>query len=118
MLMMPSRCEKNFSSLSLKDHVKTRKVKVRTNNSKWMNGEIRKTLNNCYKLLNRAKGNPRNGLSTNRQEIEKRIPESKLWSLVVLVNRPKVSKGNPKKSNIGPLLRNDTLVLDNAEKAI
>ena len=36
--------EELFKSV-LNDHVKTRKVKVRSNNNKWMNGEIRKSLN-------------------------------------------------------------------------
>ena len=37
------------------EHVKTRKVKVRSNNNSWMAGSIRKETNNRYKLLQKAK---------------------------------------------------------------
>jgi len=40
------------------DHLKTRKVKVRTNGLKWMNGNIRKAMNRRYALLRRAQSNP------------------------------------------------------------
>jgi len=39
----------------ISEHIKTRKVKVRTNNQPWINGEIRKALNERYKLLQRAR---------------------------------------------------------------
>lgn len=39
------------------DHLKTRKVKVRTNGLKWMNGNIRKVMNRRYALLRRAQSN-------------------------------------------------------------
>ena len=39
-------------------HVKTRKVKVRRDNLPWMYGEIRKALNNRFKLLKRARNSP------------------------------------------------------------
>ena len=123
--------EELFRSV-LKDHVKTRKVKVRTNNNKWMNGEIRKTLNNRYKLLNRAKVTPRGSPEwlkykqarnrcTNiirnakasfwKNEFQKANSAKSFWTTV------RKFEGKSKKFNIGPLLRNDTIVLDNAEKA-
>ena len=40
--------EKLFSEIS--DHVKTRKVKVKTNNQPWMTGDMRKMLNKRYRL--------------------------------------------------------------------
>ena len=42
----------------MSDHLKTRKVKVRTNGLKWMNGSIRKEMNKRYALLRRAQSNP------------------------------------------------------------
>lgn len=37
------------------EHIKTRKVKVRSNNQPWITGEIRKALNERYRLLQKAR---------------------------------------------------------------
>ena len=42
----------------MSDHLKTRKVKVRTNGQKWMNSTIRKEMNRRYALLKKAQSNP------------------------------------------------------------
>ena len=39
----------------ISDHVKTRKVKVKTKNQPWMTGDIRKMLNKRYRLFQKAK---------------------------------------------------------------
>uniref|UniRef100_A0A7M5XB02 Uncharacterized protein n=1 Tax=Clytia hemisphaerica TaxID=252671 RepID=A0A7M5XB02_9CNID len=41
------------------DHVPSRKVKVRTENQPWMNGEVRKQLNQRFNLLNIARTTPK-----------------------------------------------------------
>ena len=43
----------------ISEHVKTRKVKVRSNNQPWITGEVRKSINNRYKLLKKARSTPR-----------------------------------------------------------
>ena len=35
----------------LKDHLTTRKAKIRSNSVPWMNSALRKEMNLCYKLL-------------------------------------------------------------------
>ena len=44
----------------LNDHLKTRKVKVRTNGLKWMNSSIRKEMNRRYALFKKAQSNTKN----------------------------------------------------------
>ena len=53
-------CWQSLFKYEISQHVKTRKVKVRSNNLPWMTGEIRKALNDRYKLLLKARKTPRN----------------------------------------------------------
>ena len=48
-------CLTAWHKLYWKWKVKTRKVKVKSNNQQWMNGEVRKVINNRYKLLLKAR---------------------------------------------------------------
>ena len=48
-------CWEELLKQTISQHVHPRKVKVRSHNQPWMNGEIRKQLNNRYKLFNKAK---------------------------------------------------------------
>ena len=56
---------------TLVNHVKARKVKVRSENQPWMTGTLRKSINNRFKLFNTAK------LSANDPEIWKRYKKSR-----------------------------------------
>ena len=53
-------CLTAWHKLYWKWKVKTRKVKVKSNNQQWMNGEVRKVINNRYKLLLKARETPKN----------------------------------------------------------
>ena len=52
-------CWNHLLNEVISEHVKTRKVKVRSNNQPWMTGEVRKSINNRYKLLKKARSTPR-----------------------------------------------------------
>ena len=48
-------CWEKLFKQTISQHIKPRKVKVRSHNQPCMNGEIRKQLNNRYKLFNKTK---------------------------------------------------------------
>lgn len=50
----------------ISENIKTRKVKVRTTNQPWINGEIRKTLNERFKLLKAARLTNKNSIEWSR----------------------------------------------------
>ena len=52
-------CWNHLLNEVISEHVKTRKVKVRSNNQPWITGEVRKSINNRYKLLKKARSTPR-----------------------------------------------------------
>lgn len=118
----------------ISEHVKTRKVKVRSNNQPWMTGEIRKIINNRYKLLKKARTTPRH--STEWKEYRKaknactnliRLTKANYWKNEFLLSDSVKSfwktvrkfQGVQKSKNIGPLLdhnKNSTATKD-TEKA-
>ena len=52
-------CWEQLFHQTLSDHLKSRKVKIRTNSLCWMNTEIRKVLNQRFKLFMQAKNAPK-----------------------------------------------------------
>ena len=52
-------CWEKLLKDTISAHVKERKVKVRSDNQPWMTGDIRKHMNERYKLFNKAKGTPK-----------------------------------------------------------
>ena len=70
----------------INEHVPVRKVKVRAKSHPWMNGEIRKKLNEPYKLLKKAQLTPRGSTDWNNYKIARnnctkmiRNAESNYW---------------------------------------
>jgi len=117
---------------TISDHVKTRKVKVRSNNQPWMTGEIRKSINSRYKLLKKARNTPSKSnewlaykkarnVCTNliryakanywRNEFAKSDSVKSFWSTV------RKFQGVTKTQKIGPLKHNDSVLLNDFEKA-
>ena len=71
---------------TINEHVPVRKVKVRAKSHPWMNGEIRKKLNERYKLLKKAQLTPRGSTDWNNYKIARnnctkmiRNAESNYW---------------------------------------
>ena len=117
----------------LSSHVNTRKVKVRNNNQPWMNGEVRKAINNRHKLLIKARSTPRNSQEWKnykqaRNKCTNIIRTTKVnywkekfvscessrsfWTLV------KKFKGTSNKGHIGPLKsEKDPLITEDFDKA-
>ena len=115
----------------ISEHVKTRKVKVRKNNQPWMTGEVRKAINNRYKLLIKARSTPRNSKEWSDYKKARNActniirstkanywkneftscESSEFWSLV------KKFKGKSKTQRIGPLKSGSTTVTNDVEKA-
>ena len=117
----------------LSSHVTTRKVKVRNNNQPWMNGEVRKAINDRYKLLNKARGTPKDSKEwkdykkaknkcTNiiratkvkywKNEFDQCDSIKNFWSLV------KKFKGQSKNNYIGPLKDHEqSTVTEDIDKA-
>ena len=48
-------CWEQLFKRVITDHIKTRKIKVKSNNQPWMTGDMRKVLNKRYKLFQKAK---------------------------------------------------------------
>ena len=116
----------------ISDHVKTRKVKVRSNNQPWMNGDIRKAINNRYKLLKKARQTPRN--SENWSDYKKarnsctnliRHAKAVYWrneflssdSIKSFWKTVKKFRGDTETQRIGPLKSNNETLTNDADKA-
>ena len=117
----------------LSSHVNTRKVRVRNDNQPWMNGEVRKAINNRYKLLTKARSTPRDSKKWNdyrkaknkctnmiraakvnywKEKFAKCDSSKSFWSLMKKFNGKSINQ------HIGPLKNeNDTIVTNESEKA-
>ena len=125
-------CWENLFNEIISDHIKTRKVKVRTNNQPWMTGDIRKMLNKRYKLFQKAKTSGNNSSTWKaykqmRNTCTQLIRKSKaeywkkefqsctntktFWQTV------KKFKGYSKMSSISSLQINDSIIVDKKEMA-
>ena len=125
-------CWQSLFNQVVSDHVKTQKVKVRGNNQPWMTGDLRKMINNRYKLLMKARGTPHRSKEredykrarnacTNLMRYTKAIywkskfissdsPKS-FWSLVKKFN------GDSNVQRIGPLKNDDNIVTKDDDKS-
>lgn len=113
-------------------HLKQRKVKVSAKNEPWMTRDIRKALNNRFRLFKKAIKQGKNTVAwTNyktmrnnctklirtakanywKQEFQKCTNSKSFWSTV------KKFQGKSKSTNIGPLIQSTDLVTDNYDKA-
>ena len=125
-------CWEKLFHQTLSDHVKSRKAKVRTNSLCWMNTEIRKALNQRYKLFIQAKNAPKDSpkwkdfkklrnkctalirkarIDYWKNEFEKSSNSKTFWRTV------KKFKGIDKQNNIGSLNVNGEVITDPKEKA-
>ena len=125
-------CWETILKDTLSFHIKTRKVKVRRENQPWMNGAIRKSLNERYKLFTKAKTTCKNSpewkcYKKKRNFCTKLIRDAKVnfwknkfsntnnsksfWKTVKEFN------GGKKTSKIEPLLDNNKIITDDSEKA-
>ena len=117
----------------INDHIKPRKVKVRSQSDPWMNSELRKMMNRRYKLLKRAqktaKGSPEwKSYKSARNECKQELRKAKnqywqdkfknsnstkeFWSLV------KSFQGKRSKAKIGPIKDGHGILTNNdVEKA-
>ena len=125
-------CWQSLFNQVVSDHVKTRKVKVRGNNQPWMTGDLRKMINNRYKLLMKGRGTPHRSKEredykrarnacTNLIRYTKAIywkskfissdsPKS-FWSLVKKFN------GDSNVQRIGPLKNDNNIVTKDDDKS-
>ncbi len=116
----------------LSSHVTTRKVKVRSDNQPWMNGEVRKAINNRYKLLIKARSTPRNSKEWKDYKKAKnsctniiRATKANYWknkfvscdSTKSFWSLVKKFKGKSNNQHIGPLKNGKETVTDEIEKA-
>ena len=125
-------CWQHMLKNVISDHVKTRKVKVKSNNQPWMNGEVRKVINNRYKLLLKARETPKNSKEwaeyrKARNRCTNLIRHAKatywndkfssadcpksFWSLV------RKFKGVSSTPRIGPLKQNGVTITNDIDKA-
>ena len=116
----------------INEHVQTRKAKIRSQSEPWMTGQIRKLLNNRFKLFKTAKTTPKGSNEwksykqlknqcTNaikdakakywKNEFDNSNNTKKFWKTVRRFN------GDTKKCTIGPLLNDKEIVTTDKEKA-
>lgn len=126
-------CWESLLKTSIGEHIKPRKVKVRAKNQPWMNGQIRKLLNNRFKLFKKAKlSNDKH--SAEWKEYKKmrnyctnliREAKANYWKLEFQSSKTSksfwnsVNKFNGSSANelIGPLVDDSKIMIDDLEKA-
>lgn len=127
-------CWEELFTTIVNDHVKSRKVKIKSKNNEWMTGEIRKMLNNRYKLLQKAKLTGKNSpawieykKARNKCSNVIRVVKANYWknqfdqannNAKKFWSTVKRFKGQSRTSKIGPLKdSNGDIVLEDGKKA-
>ena len=117
----------------ISSHLKTRKIKVRSNNQPWITGEIRHALNERYNLLKKARKTERNSVAWAAYKRMKnyctnliRLTKANYWKLEFqrsdsskhFWKTVKKFQGQSNKSTIGTLQdANGVPILDDSDKA-
>ena len=127
-------CWNHLLKSVISEHVKTRKVKVRSNNKPWMTRDVRKVINERYRILKKARNTPRHSSEWKNYRRARntctnliRHTKANYWRNEFLSSDTIKSfwktvrkfQGGQKTQKIGPLWdhRNNSIVTKNTEKA-